>query len=356
MRIERRGPVEPLTRMIERFIHEGLCGVALDTPDMAEDQRPDWTCLKGVLALEVKTLEEDGEERMENLNEKFRQRDDWPLFYGKAPLNKVLAHTSEPEKLNREALDRTGRPIRTHLKKANKQLLAHETRVRRKNLVRVAWLINEDHAIYDPNSTAYVIAKSLRRDGSDNGPLTGIDAVLYVTHRHAQTIRGRTAFPIVIVFGPGIAGESWKQAIVQEIVRRWAEWQGIPYFKMEPRLDQFSTIEPVPDKMKRHELWRLQYRREPYLSGLTDARLRDRFDEIIVLQTLASVNGSPWRPPNAVQLMEPFTHILEEINHRGLPMTAFEAERNRFVAAATRLRLPQIAIEWVSATMSPRAA
>ncbi len=356
MRIERNGPTEALTPEIERFIKGALSGVSLDTPDVSEDLRPDWSCLNGLLAIEVKTLEGDAEERIENLNEKFRKREDWPLFYGKMPLDKVLAHTSEPEKLNLEALDRMGRPIRTHLKKANTQLLAHQERFQRKNLVRIVWLINEDHPIYDPQSTAFVMAKTLRREGPQNGPLAGIDAVLYITQRHAQPIDGRVAFPIVIMFGPGCRDDEWKRLIVQEVVRRWADWQGLPYYDEKPKLDRFSTLEAIPQKMKRHELWRLQYRRNRYMRELSADALRDRFDEVIALQLLASHRASPLRPPESAQLMELFTHVLEESNHRGMAITSFAAERDRHIAAAMRLKLPQHILAWLEHVWDTKAA
>lgn len=356
MHIERTGAVEPLTPEIQRFIQGALGGVSLDTPETSSQLRPDWSCLRGLIALELKSLEGDPEERIENLSEKFRQREDWPVFYGKMPLDKILTLTSDPERLNLEALDRMGRPIRTHLKKADEQLLAHEKRVMRKNLVRVVWLVNEDHAIYDPESTAFIMAKTLRREGPQNGPLAGIDAVLFKTQRHAQPIKDRIAFPIVIMFGPGSDDAEWKRLVVQEIARRWAQWQGLPYFHQEPKLGRFSTIEAIPQKMKRHELWRLEYRRNPYLRGLAVPRLCDRFDEVIVLQLLASHRNSPSKPANGVQLMERFTHILEESSHRGIAIDVFAAKQGRHIAAARRLNLPPHVIAWLRGVWNMQAA
>lgn len=76
MRIERTGPVEPLTPRVERFILEALHGHSLDDPDNSEQLRPDYACLRGLVAIELKTLEDDDEERVENLVEQLHRRPD----------------------------------------------------------------------------------------------------------------------------------------------------------------------------------------------------------------------------------------------------------------------------------------
>ena len=82
MRIERTGQEEPLTPKVVKFLAKELSGVSLDGDDKI--LRPDYTCLRGLIAIEIKSLEETGSGRMENLNEKFRERADWPVFFGKA--------------------------------------------------------------------------------------------------------------------------------------------------------------------------------------------------------------------------------------------------------------------------------
>ena len=113
MHVERAGQVDPLTPQIETFIRERLGGVSLDTSKTSADERPDWVCRDGQVVIEIKTLEGNGAERIEHLCEKFSERYDWPVFFGETPFSKAIANTSEPEKLNAEAVDRLGRPIRT---------------------------------------------------------------------------------------------------------------------------------------------------------------------------------------------------------------------------------------------------
>jgi hypothetical protein len=78
MRIERTGTVEPLTPQVIAFLTESLGGISLDDTHSHEATRIDYTCLRGLLAVELKTLEEPGTERLDNLTEQLRERDDWP--------------------------------------------------------------------------------------------------------------------------------------------------------------------------------------------------------------------------------------------------------------------------------------
>ena len=96
MRIERTGKVDPLTPRIEAFLRGALAGVSLDEVQDASDLRIDFSCLRGLLAVELKTLEDDGADRMENLTRELRERDDWPLFLGSAPIQSDVTPVSHP--------------------------------------------------------------------------------------------------------------------------------------------------------------------------------------------------------------------------------------------------------------------
>lgn len=79
MRTERTGPVQRLTPRLERFFAEALRGVALDDLQDAQARKADCACLNGLLAIELKSLDEDASERMDNLTDELRDRPDWPL-------------------------------------------------------------------------------------------------------------------------------------------------------------------------------------------------------------------------------------------------------------------------------------
>jgi hypothetical protein len=350
MRIERTGKVEPLTPRIVRYLEEGLRARSLDDAKSSELLRPDYVCLKDILVIEIKTLEGDGSERVENLNDQLRSRPDYPHFYGKVPVESLLKNLSDPEEVRRKLTDRIGRAIISHLDKADDQLGAHAKRFPRKNHVRLVVLVNEDHALYEPNSVMFILHQALARMKEGEPAYPNIDAVIYMTERHATLIDGKPGFAIVDVHGRGISIDPWKEDFLQRFMRGWAAWNNAAIYDNVKRPEEFEPIDHVPDEMKRHELWRLEYRRNPYMKSRTDDQIRDSFDESIVMSTLSMMKGSPIKPTQK-QITDNtrwFTHLLEEINARGIPMTKLAHSLDRTHAAARRLRMPQQVLDWLT--------
>lgn len=118
-------PVEPLSPRIEKFIVERLGGLLLDEIQGSEERRADYVCLRGLLAVEIKSLEDDGSERLDNLLEELRSAPDWPIFLGSAPMQSFIDNTDDPEAVGHKVMGRVGRGILNPLKKANRQLKAH---------------------------------------------------------------------------------------------------------------------------------------------------------------------------------------------------------------------------------------
>lgn len=354
MRIERRGKVEPLTPRFTKFLVKALGGELLDDIQAPTDRRIDYRCLRGLLAIELKTLEEDATERMSNLTDELEKRDDWPEFYGSWPIGSVLSNLNEPESVKQKTGERIGRAIVNHLKKANKQLAAHVRDFPRNRVVRLVVLLNEDHEIYDPATVAHLMQKELSRRDGDEPRYESIDAVMFLTERHATRVGNDVAFFVGTFAGQPMDDSPWKGEVLDEIGRRWSRWNGA---RVVPRdaeaVNSFTTIDHVPDQMRRQDLWRLQYRRKPYMQPLSNEQMRDRWDECTVRSLFAFMKDSPAKPPKdaAMRNTEIFTHVLEEIGRRGIPLPQLQAETDRLLAAGVRLNLPSEHQEWLAANV-----
>lgn len=348
MRIERNGAAERLTPRVERFLKECLGGVCQDDVQSPEQRRVDYVCRGGLLAVEIKTLEEDASERLGNLTDELRELEEWPMFYGAWPVESILKNFADPVLIKQRLLNRLGRAIVTHLKKANKQLIAHASLFPRKNLVRTVVLINEDHDVYSPEIVAHIVGHALQKREAGKLMLGDIDGILYFTERHATMINGQIAFPILHLQGPGVVAAPWKAEVISSAVDRWSEFTRSDLYDTGD-VRQFEAIEAVPDTMKRHEYWALCYRRQPYLKGHTQEQLRDLWDEVMVVSVLNFATASPLRHDHDATMlaMEKQTHLQQEIGTRGLPLGAFAIDRDRFVAAGRRLNLPDEAIAWL---------
>jgi hypothetical protein len=349
MRIERTGPVQRLTPRLERFFVETLRGVALDDLQDAQARKADYACLGGLLAIELKSLDEDASERMDNLTDELRERPDWPLFYGAVPMEAFLKNIDEPEPVRRRIAERIGRAIKNHIHKANKQLAAHEAAFPRKNMVKAVVLANEDHEVYDPPMVAYTVQHLLRREENGAPLYPHIDAVIYLSERHATVMNGLIGFPMLLVEGPSIEASSWKRDITDLFLERWGRWNGIPTFQADPSAQKFEAIDHIPERMRRQELWELEYRRNPYMAQFTNDQVRARFDEVICITSLAFIKDAPLKPPReAIEWsMMSMSHLMLEMGRRAMPITECQHDPARLAAAARRLRLPPQAVSWL---------
>lgn len=354
MRVERKGNIEPLTPRWKRFLEEALSGQSLDSKENAETLRPDYSCLGGLLAVELKSLEEDASERMENLFDELRQRPDWPVFYGSAPVQAMLGNLQDGPEVHSRVINRIGRAVINHLKKANKQLRAHTEDNQRKSCFRLMVLVNEDHPIYEPHVVAYVVRHALLRQENGAPLYPDIDAVLYTSERHAMQHGSQIGFPIIMIEGGGIENALWKRDVADFVMGKWAKWSGIDlHFTDAQKVNEFVTVEHVPDQMARHEMWRLAYRRNPYLRGLSEEALRDKFDEANAVLTLMALKNAPIKPPNSSieKAFILFTHVIEEMNKRGISAERFALEPSRLASAASRLRMPDVVVRWYENSM-----
>jgi len=77
--------------------------------------------------------------------------------------------------------------------------------------------------------------------------------------------------------------------------------------------------------------------------------LRDRFDEIMLINTLSFLKNPPVTIPREriAASMERFTHMMVEMADRAIPITQFDHGPRRFIGAARRLGLPESVDAWV---------
>ncbi|MDZ7712733.1 MAG: hypothetical protein U5L06_06320 [Rhodovibrio sp.] len=354
MRIERKGNVGRLTPRVERFFTQALGGVSLDSTQHAEARKADYKCLRGLLAIELKSLEEDASERVGNLTEKLQERRDWPEFHGSWPLQSVLTNMTESEDVSRLFIDRIGRGIKSHMRKANKQLAAHEAAFPRQNMFKVLVLVNEDHEVYDPKLSAQIIQDLLLRCENESPIYPHIDTVIFFTERHAASVNSKIAFPILCVESASIESTEWKRTLTDFIVSRWAQWNDVPLYKTDFGEQGFATIDHIPEQMRRQEQWELNYKRDPYMRYFTDEQLRERFDEIVCISALAFIRNSPLKPDKGAIMwsMSCMSHMMVEMGWRGIPITNFKYTPERLASAAKRMGMPIEVIAWFKSEMS----
>ena len=349
MRIERTGNPKPLTPHLIRFLKQELKAKSLDENGI-EEKHPDFICGRGLLVIEIKSLVDDGKERLENLRQELEDRPDWPHFYGQVPFESIIKNLKDPVPVRRRLAERAGRTIVQHLRKADKQFAAHHKMFPRKNAFRFVILVNEDCPLYAPLYVGETVSRALVLKQNGQFRFRNIDCVLYLTERHLSEVNGRIAVPVLSIEGPSMFTEPWKGEIVEWFQSKWARWNDSPYYHCTRQsFPRFEAAVDVPENMKRHEAWRLEYQRNPYLRPWPHAQLQCRYEDVFLVFICMFLKSSPLKfsKQELHESTEEWTHFLEEVNARGIPMDQFDHGLESMKRAAARRGCSNALCEWL---------
>lgn len=316
-----------------------------------QERRPDFECLGGALVVEIKSLEGDPSTRLSNVIASAKQSDNWPQFFGKWPVESILKNLpkNERELLQRNLLDRLARAIVTHFKKADSQI-ANYCANRAAVHLRLLVLINEDFVEYDPSIVTFIAQRELRKKNEKGySRYSNIDAVLYLTERHATTVNGRVTFPITIIHSSEIA--AIPRELIRRVTSRWAKWSaGMEALDMSLGLSEFISIDENLKQMRRQDVWERDYRHARYMRSWSDEAVIGLWDFTAVMSLLAFGADSPIKLPEegVAKLSETTSHLMKEFAFRGIALDKIKPTRQRIQAAIENVPFGAIAQEWLN--------
>lgn len=296
MRVERHGGPPDLQTAFEHFVVQKLNGRLLDDKKDEEAKLgkfPDFACFRDLVLIEMKHLESEQNERVSDTYKNKALPDEQPVFYGTRRVD--FDSLSNGEEIRSAILNKLAQTIETQLRKANRQFGEYRARNPRKNSLSICLLLNSQIDEFSPGVVMHVVHRKLKLT-DDGVRFQHIDAVIYISEKHFQHLPdGRIAFAIIAIIGVPAIEQSWKAELVDLVTRRWSEFrtgaQPVP-----GRPNGFDSIDDIPKTMRRHEAWKLAYKRNPYLSALTNQELKLHFHRCVALNSLAFLKGS-WPKP-----------------------------------------------------------
>lgn len=332
-RIDGDSTSESLEARFTRFL-EGLPGAEsidrLELPvDPTHRRKADFLLAHRQVIVELKTLTEDTSHKIEALADQHRDRDDWPLFYGKANVRKVLANLPDGDAIYRKMVNAIGRSVETVVRSAEEQVTHTKRVLNLPNAATVLVILNESIEVLDPNVVGHRVAQLMRRPRTGSSNAEKLDFVMLMFESHViGLVQGRPAVPFILINGEGKDKFPWFSAFHKDLVQRWAETIGIISVDAEapdPSKIHFAPMKevtaPHPDQLPQHEVWRHQYHASPYLRSLSNDDVLVTGANLLRNLTPHFLKGGPRYVPEEVNpLMEAFTHFLEEMNFRGLDM------------------------------------
>lgn len=325
--LERTGGPPELQGAFSDLILIGLGGRALDdhqAKESAEGRFPDFACFNDLVLIEMKHLETNQTDRLNEVLETKIDPAEKPLFYGNRSAHFITGAVSNGAAVNADLASKLARTVETALKGANQQFRNYRSRHPRKNAVNICVILNSTIPEFSPEFTGRAIhSKMLQKNPQGESRFLNIDAVLYVSEKHFHLMpNGRVGFGLVIFEAMGAINHPWKMAFVDRITDEWSRARTNGPIAEGATPHRFETIHDIPKTLKMYEGWQLEYQRNPYLSELPIQRIKVLYRRSIAFNSLTFLKGSWPKPPRekTAEGLRRFQHVIEETNRRGLDL------------------------------------
>lgn len=320
-----------------RFI-EGLPNAEnidrLELPkDPSNTRKADFLLGNREVIVEMKFLTADPSHKVNATVDKHRDREDFPVIFGSVDVRKIFAHLSDGEDIYRRMALSLTRSVEEGLRSAEKQIAHTRAVLDLPGSVGLLVVLNESIDILDPKLVGHRVAQHWRRLQQESDGTSQIAFVWLLFEGHmVATVNGRPALTSMLISGEAADRFPWFTTFHQDLNARWAAFNNSPYFDGgSPDLESLKfrpTAEftkAAPTTMARHEIWRKQYRDQPYLRPLSDDELRAKAAEIIRrLMPLFLKGGPGFKPERDEGVTVEWTHFLEEAAFRGLDVKSLQ--------------------------------
>jgi hypothetical protein len=338
------------TTLEERFIAfvKGLDGAeSIDdlalTVEQETAQKADFFFNGRKIIGELKSLKTNTDAKIEAILKPYEETPEWPHFYGEQELQKIVSFLPDKDKLNAALFNAVTDSIEGLFEKANRQI---RTTKRTFNLSQAGGLLiilNDLVDILSPDVLARRVRKCFQKrtaTGETRFPEVTLVWAVNVAH-YMQVTPTLKAMPI-LVMPSGLPDPNNIEGFAQTLGKRWSEYDGVPYLKTDAdtfkkfQFSRFSDDVRKSQPMPRHQVWRLQYRENPYLGSLSKEELLEHGQKVLSQTGRMFSVKAKRKPTTAVmdELGAKFTHFLEEMNYRAIDMREFgskvEALNERF--------------------------
>jgi hypothetical protein len=312
--------VENIDDLTKEIDHDGI-------------QIADYMFLERQIVCEIKTLNKDTKEKIEKIIEDLKDREDYPIFYGEWGVDKIIKNLSNKEEIQRKMAESATSPIEDMIKDANRQIRDTKRLFGLPYAKGIVIIINESVDILDADLSKWRINRCLtKKTKSGTSRFESIDAVWFLDEAHQLLVRPGLNGPISLqIHRP--SEDKFVSNYIDYLMTQWAAYVGIPIeFIQEENLRKEQIrgrdLDEVSQKMTRQKFWEKTYNSRPYLRNLPETQLCEYGRKLFEKMTPHFLKNGPRLTKKEMgQYMERFTHLLQEVKHRGLDMRKFEFNR-----------------------------
>lgn len=299
------------------------------TDEQRKAKKADIFFEKRTIVAEVKLLATDTAHKIDPILAPYRDTDHWPVFYGRWPISKVLAHLPGREKLRRQIFDAVTRSIENLVADANRQIRETKATFNVPEASGVLIVLNDTIDILSPEMIAHRVGQTLSKktpQGVVRYPEVGYSWLLCETHG-TPIAPGLTGLLSVELEHPLIEQSVMLQRFLETLQQRWAAFNRVPFFRGEVSgrigeipVQPLRARTPADDRVRRQDLWRMQYASNPYLRPMNDTELLAYGGKLTWEVGKGFLVGSDVPHERTMEGLERWTHLIEEINFRGIDL------------------------------------
>jgi hypothetical protein len=302
-------------------------------PHNAEIRKADFLFFERAVIAEVKQLEEDPAYKADAIIDKYRDHESFPLFFGQRTLDQILAHMPEDlrERIRNEVFESVTRVITGYCEDANRQIRETREYFSLDSAGGVLFILNDSIQIISPDVLGARIQQQLHKrkpDGTDRFPDIAY-AVAYSWAHFVVDASGGVVHPILVVEGPGAPRALAAKGHIDYIVHAWNEYSGA-WLRSDGKATREqlerhipALNEPPAEKISRQEAWRRNYLKSRYLKKLSKDALFAHGRAVFAKLSPHFLKGTT-REGDLMELMEEWTHFMEECQIRNLDLRGFK--------------------------------
>jgi hypothetical protein len=302
------------------------------TPEQKKARKADFLFDNRRIICELKSLKTDTGGKVGKVLEPHEKRPDWPIFFGKVDIHQILKHLPDGERINRQIYDAITSAIKDLVRSANDQIRQTKKTFGLQSAGGMLVILNEFIEVLSPDVIAYKVDELFRKRTPEGNPqFPEINAVWILNESHYTQVTPELQGIPALIMKNVVPDPVNVHDYIDSLQPKWAKYHKVPLVTVDGgSLDQvkFESIKKdssrTDGKIPRHEMWRRQYRLRPYLRSLSKRELIEYFGRLMdAMQPGFMKGGTEEQRAMMRGLLEPWTHLLEEINQRGLDMREF---------------------------------
>lgn len=291
-----------------------------------DSMKADFMLYERAIALEIKTLCDDPAYKIEEAVAKLKDRPEYPVFYGKAPLDKVLSHFPEQERLHKDINNAITKSVQGAFETANKQIKGTINSLCLGACCGVLVILNDNIEVLSPSVLANCVNRMYGKKKNGRFRYKHIMHVLIISETHITKIHDRLdGIPMVLYSGPYAKRYKESFPLMDHLMKTWSEYSGIPLINL-PASGIGSVLtatlpKKAPHKTTQQDLRKQAYQEEPYLSSLPDEEVYKHGAKIIDKLAPTFLKDKPSAPEAVTkQLLIEWGDFLIEAQNRCLDM------------------------------------